>query len=72
MDVELLHQPRAMRLCRLHADAEQCCELFRRLFLADQFQNLSFADRQTVARQIRFRQEASTTIFEMPGSVRRK
>ena len=26
-------------------------------FLADQFQDLSFADRQTVARQIRFRQE---------------
>ena len=72
MDVELLHQPSAMRLCRLHADAEQRRDLFRRLFLADQFQDLAFADGQMIARQIRFRQEASTTIFEMPGSVRRK
>ena len=57
MDIELLHQPRAMGFGRLNADVEDRGELLGRFLFTDQLQYLSFTDRQPIPRKVGFLQE---------------
>jgi hypothetical protein len=54
VDIQLLHESRAVRFSCFHADTEQRCNVFRRFPFCNQLEHLPLSCRQWVSRPLRF------------------